>query len=238
MGQQAGCATKTSCATLVVDRSCLERSDVGDRSIFADRLQLGVSDRSIFADRLQLGEAQSSGKCLCAGQCAPGGSSRPRGLCMPEADWEAVLACTSSCTSCGGACNGCSDPAVKAMDIHSEQWAYAATPHHADKLALRLADDNPDIRAHAAEALGLMREEAAAHGAELAARLTDSDANVRKAAAWALGELGWRSSRWTEDLAKLLHDSNTDVQRQALEALAQIEIEVERRKSAMAAGGA
>ena len=86
-------------------------------------------------------------------------------------------------------------------------------------LISRLKDEDPGVRAAAAEALGKLEDPRAVPG--LLGVLNDREARVRSAAAQSLGR--FHDSRAVNGLAALLRDSSTDVRKEALNALSEFE---------------
>jgi HEAT repeat protein len=91
------------------------------------------------------------------------------------------------------------------------------------RLAQLLRDPNADVRASAAESLGLAGREATAAIPALVAALQDENAEVRALAAQALGNLGSQAKTAAEPLRKLLEDPDAGVRAAAQAALEKIE---------------
>lgn len=89
-----------------------------------------------------------------------------------------------------------------------------------DTLKLMLADKNADVRARAANALGVLRVKPAVE--QLAAALTDSDAEVRETAAAALGKIG--DPKAGAALTAALNDKQDDVKAEAAIALGRCQV--------------
>jgi HEAT repeat protein/beta-lactamase regulating signal transducer with metallopeptidase domain len=86
-------------------------------------------------------------------------------------------------------------------------------------LIARLKDEDPGVRAAAAEALGKLEDPRAVPG--LLGILNDREVRVRSAAAQSLGK--FHDSRAINGLAALLRDSSADVRKEALNALSEYE---------------
>jgi HEAT repeat protein len=71
------------------------------------------------------------------------------------------------------------------------------SPAGANAVIGALADSNPNVRAEAAWACGMIGDDRAIDGLSLA--LEDADSNVREQAAWALGMVARGKDRRRED---------------------------------------